>query len=483
MGKSINPSLPNAKSQHDASLPYHWIPGISTNYVPMFNIPSIYNPISSVASAVHSTHGPSSSDGVPSTSVVSIAAPSSNLNPSLPTVNSNVTSFSVDFNPLLPEHNNDSQCGGDITAAKMIVKPSLLTKKDIENKYSVEALKFFAFVHRFRSSIRNFNLDCYETIPMLQCHVSGNAKKLVDRHEFSAYKDGRDALNAIWKELFTSLGEDRHVRREIRAMLKKVGAIHSKEDVGKLKDLLHVVQLISVNMRDKYGGVSIYDDIEGQLEIANLLPHGLFCKWRTVKRKTGHTPSFKMLKEFLEEEIEDISTLEYVGTKKNNIRGVSLYTSNDQLPRVSQTADTVSKSSPNEKKHSAPSKKSIYSKSGDEPRKYIYDTYCCLHKSKNHDLFECNTFISKSSLTDVQNYIKLNKLCWNCLRPHFRRYCRFKTQCDRCQGSHLTLMYDSEFIKRKGNAENASGAATDSPEITTCLTSCKTPGTSCSKVI
>uniref|UniRef100_A0A182RZA7 CCHC-type domain-containing protein n=1 Tax=Anopheles funestus TaxID=62324 RepID=A0A182RZA7_ANOFN len=46
---------------------------------------------------------------------------------------------------------------------------------------------------------------------------------------------------------------------------------------------------------------------------------------------------------------------------------------------------------------------------------------------------------------DKKDFVKSNKLCWNCLgKGHLSRFCKSKRNCGTCGKKHHTLLHESE---------------------------------------
>ena len=327
------------------------------------------------------------------------------------------TRLSLHFNPLLPANNSVHSSVLLDSTARMLIKQQMLSKTYQSDLYKGEATKFYGFIHKFRSKIRNLGLDAYEIIEVLGANCEGKPKEIVGHFEYSAYRDGEEALDAIWKDLYNSFGLPKHVRAEIRSMIKNVGHISSKEDINHMKKLLQVCQLISVNMRHEVDSLITYDTEDGQSEIFDLFPNDLFNKWRRiVKLYEGRCPSFGRLVDFIKDVIDEVSALDHRVSRKPTTNAKSFYVQSDSRPRL-----PVNEESKKEK-------------------------YCARHKSNSHDLSECREFLSVSP-QDRAQYVQSNYLCFKCFLPHMRKFCSFIPHCEKCNGPHQTSMHDTDFIQ------------------------------------
>ena len=326
-------------------------------------------------------------------------------------------SLSSHFNPLLPINNITAPAMQQDLAARILIKQTLMSKKDHGDTYKGEAVKFYGFIHKFRSKIRNLGLDAYEIIEILGAYCEGRPKRIVDHYEYSAFRDGEEALDAIWKDLYSNFGQPRHVRAEIKIMIRKIGSITSREDVEQLKDLLQICQLISINMRYEVGSLVTFDTEDGQSEIFNLFPHTMFNKWRIiVKNSDGRYPKFDRLVSFIKDVIEEVQSLDYQGSSKKLV-AKSYYVSSERQ----HTSEEVI----------------------NQPKR---DKFCVRHKTNTHDLFECNDFLKESSKDKIE-YVHSKNLCFKCFQPHFRKTCMYNPCCQKCDGYHQTSLHDSEAVQ------------------------------------
>ena len=65
----------------------------------------------------------------------------------------------------------------------------------------------------------------------------------------------------------------------------------------------------------------------------------------------------------------------------------------------------------------------------------------CINCSEGHKLHQCDKF-KIMSYEDKQKFIKIKKLCFNCLRPgHNSKACKSKSRCQKCKKLHHTLLH------------------------------------------
>ncbi|XP_059061322.1 uncharacterized protein LOC131854209 [Achroia grisella] len=65
----------------------------------------------------------------------------------------------------------------------------------------------------------------------------------------------------------------------------------------------------------------------------------------------------------------------------------------------------------------------------------------CGKCKENHDIFSCKEFIKLDPVMRTE-YIKKERLCFNCLRPgHSVKFCRYRMRCDICNRKHHTLIH------------------------------------------
>ena len=393
--------------------------------------------------------------------------------------------LSFDFNPLLPAYLNDQRVMGDITPAKVMLKHELLARKDVSDLFSGDATKFYGFIHKFVSMVRNVGFNAYEILQILLANVSGEARTLVKRHEYSSYRNGVAALNAVWRELFNAFGRSIHIKGKIKERLAKVGQIPSKDSIGKLQDLQEICQIIDVSLRDEQGHVALYSDESGQREIYSCFPNDMYGQWRRIVRRHKGAPSFDVLFEFIKDAVEDVTTLEIRSKGKSSDKAFLTKAGASDPPNNAKCKDNASPVS-------APLGAAI-SGSTSRPSYNIQERYCFWHKTHGHDLFDCKNFKDGQLTTDDrERYIRDNKLCFRCFRPHSRRLgCNFLPKCTKpgCQGRHQTLLHNTKYIQDRlnslGQASNASSSnpAQQGTSNVVCCSSTQPGGGSYSKVL
>lgn len=82
--------------------------------------------------------------------------------------------------------------------------------------------------------------------------------------------------------------------------------------------------------------------------------------------------------------------------------------------------------------------------------------YCAFCNTEEHHLSQC-TAVSSLTKDQLTEWIKRNKRCWRCARPHQAAKCR--VTCKLCQGKHLQVLHD---VNVRSPKELASTQAVDS---------------------
>ena len=381
-----------------------------TDFMRLQTAPMIPEPL---MSSGHDQPLPSSLQNIPPTSSLA----SIPLNSNRFTRHLRPLAFNLHFNPLLPANNPPPHGVIQDGTARLLIKTQLCNGQDTTNVYKGEASKFAAFIEKLRCKISNLELDHYEIIEVIKANCEGRAKETVSLFEFSAFLNGEEALNELWKEMYSNFGHPKHVRSEINQRLRKVGDISSKENVLKLKELLQVCNLISVNMRGESDNLAIFDSEDGQSQIFNLFPPDLFNKWRRIVTPyEGNCPKFCKLLDFIRGVVREVTSLEYKGAKRPNHNVKSYYVASNE------SESNVSKYYPDCEK------------------------YCMRHNSLSHNLYDCKEFLAEHVKERV-NYIKSNRLCYRCFKPHKYGACNYVPRCEICSNRHQTSLHDSEFIQ------------------------------------
>ena len=350
--------------------------------------------------------------------------------------------YSLHNNPLLPVNNPPPPGVIQNGTARLLIKTQLCNGQDKTNVYRGEPSKFVGFIEKLRSKISNLQLDYFEIIEVVTANSEDKAKNAVSLFEFNAFRHGEDALNELWKELYSTFGHPRHISNEINQRLLKLGHIKSSEEVDKLKELLQVCNLISVNMHGETDYLMIYDSEHGQSQIFHLLPPDLFNKWRRIVAPyEGRSPKFERLVSFIKGVIKEVTAL---------TKNISPFSRLDNVPKK-------------------PFARSFYVSSSDDRNvesssKFYenYEKYCAKHDSLNHDLFDCKLFLADSIDSRVE-FIKSRRLCFRCYKPHKFGSCNYTPKCDKCSGRHQTSMHDSEYIQSMIKNINSYSASNMNP--------------------
>ena len=133
--------------------------------------------------------------------------------------------------------------------------------------------------------------------------------------------------------------------------------------------LQRICNLIKIN-KQANNSLDMFDREDGQSQIFQLFPHDVFSRWRKIYSQHGECgPPFTVLLNFIAEQVKNVSSLEYKGTKTP----------------ISTTLATSSSAD-----HQAECRQS----------KSDHEKFCFRHKSKHHELFECKEFCTNRLFTN-----------------------------------------------------------------------------------
>ncbi|XP_070071112.1 uncharacterized protein [Drosophila takahashii] len=83
----------------------------------------------------------------------------------------------------------------------------------------------------------------------------------------------------------------------------------------------------------------------------------------------------------------------------------------------------------------------------------------CIVCTQPNSIMACTQFLSME-IPDRRSFVKLHKLCFNCLsRNHVARQCTSKFRCRLCKGSHHTLVHQESQGEREPPAANSSDSS------------------------
>lgn len=75
----------------------------------------------------------------------------------------------------------------------------------------------------------------------------------------------------------------------------------------------------------------------------------------------------------------------------------------------------------------------------------------CPYCEEEHWLNQCESF-RKMSKREAVEWIKANRRCWRCARPHKAAECTLKKKCSHCQSTHLDVLHE---VNHRDKAEPA----------------------------
>ncbi|XP_057695896.1 uncharacterized protein LOC130918045 [Corythoichthys intestinalis] len=90
--------------------------------------------------------------------------------------------------------------------------------------------------------------------------------------------------------------------------------------------------------------------------------------------------------------------------------------------------------------------------------------YCPFCENDEHFLSQCSevTKLSKERLTE---WIKANKRCWRCARPHQAAQCDLKKPCGLCQGKHLEVLHEVNVRRSQPSSSEDGWQRTPATEV------------------
>ena len=100
----------------------------------------------------------------------------------------------------------------------------------------------------------------------------------------------------------------------------------------------------------------------------------------------------------------------------------------------------------------------------------------CLFCDGDYWIDQCPSFLDLS-VHDRNNYVKTNKLCFNCLKPHMIKFCKSKFSCKKCHKRHHTLLHIDTSASMRNNVhvqvhtEKCNDSADTTPTLTNTCTS------------
>ena len=301
------------------------------------------------------------------------------------------------------------------------------------------------FIANFTHNVANKCTDDSIRLNYLIEHCQGDAKSLIEDCvllENGGYKTAKDLLE-------TEYGQKTDIAADYLSFLKSGEEIKGT-DVDGLTKLSQEMAKCSVTLKE----IKYEHDLHAQTtlnSIVDRLPSYMRSKWvdkANEYRKKDVIPSFDTLREFISDRARALRS----SHGKHYIESLS----SNSAKNVKSTQQ--SKPSVKKEKHSTTTlatqsaTTAPVTHTGGITQQAGKKKECAKCKKDDHHISTCESF-SKASLTERTNFVRDNKLCFNCLNPgHQIVYCRNSKRCATCKKKHHILLHDDNYQKRESPA-------------------------------
>ena len=258
--------------------------------------------------------------------------------------------------------------------------------------FSGEFLDWLSFKDLFQASVINVDgLSNVEKLNILKLHVNGEASELIKTIQTT------DAnFEFAWNTLEEHYTNVRRLVSVYISNLLDIPAVTS-ESASHLKTLLsHTCNALS-SLKQLKRSVEHWDDLLVVMTVRKL-DKSSQREWESQMCKEKMPPTFKVLKEFLEQRIIMLESL-----------------------------------------HVQPN--STFKKPAISARVHIASTNTCALCNQDHFLQRCDLFRAKTP-ADREAFVRQKELCLNCLGYHKSPMCRSENKCRTCNEKHNTLLHE-----------------------------------------
>ncbi|XP_072934871.1 uncharacterized protein [Epargyreus clarus] len=277
----------------------------------------------------------------------------------------------------------------------------------------------------FTALVHNTNLSNVQKLHYLKTSVSGEAEMLLRHIQILDY----NYLQA-WELLKGRFGNKKMILNAILKRLFGQKRVTNQTSI-QIKNILDTTAECINNLINLKINTDSWDPIIIFLVSQKLDPESL-KDWEEFiyKNQSDELPTWDMLKGFLEAKFR---TLELVAP-------TSVYT-RDKI----QTQKLFHTTTETGKHHAA-----------------VTTQHTCSYCQNNHHIFQCKDF-SKLPVEQRQDFVKTQRLCYNCLIPNHNAFkCKQTTSCRICKRKHHSLLHHSRDVK-----ETSQPAVSIEPCITT----------------
>ncbi|XP_034951554.1 uncharacterized protein [Chelonus insularis] len=253
--------------------------------------------------------------------------------------------------------------------------------------------------------ISNASISLVEKLQYLKISLTGPAAQFIKNISLTS-----ENFQKAWDSLTSFYENDRLLVQSAVASLFAIKAM-TKESASELEQLYSSTLQAYRTLETLNRPIHSWDDILVHLTV-NRLDANLVRSWENYLGASKRPPTWDQLESFLKTKMVSLQSFEKIPKKLSG-------TNNSRQHHF--------------KSHHSTSQESI----GNSFSSKQQTCPCC---SKPHPLTKCSQYASKT-IKQRQEFIKSKKLCYNCLKYHFRSNCNSSHRCLKCGRKHHTSLH------------------------------------------
>ena len=285
-----------------------------------------------------------------------------------------------------------------------------------------DPIKYADWRASFNTLIDSKNIPATEKIFYLKRYVGGPAKKTIEGYFLL---NTESAYYTAWSVLDERYGNPFTVAKAFREKLHLWPKISSKDSSGlrEFADFLKGCESAMSHVK----GLEILNDCHENQKILCKLPDWLTSRWNRkvveIEEFSGGFPNFNQFVDFITKEAKIAC---------NPVTSLQALKNSDSTSVQPRTASRTNKANT---MTIGTSEQSVNN------RNDFKKLFCVLCKKEGHNLHKCKIFSGKT-LTEKQQFVQQNNLCFGCLKKgHRSKDCRRKSICEKCRGRHPSVLH------------------------------------------
>ena len=325
---------------------------------------------------------------------------------------------------------------------------AILTSSEIEPFDGKDITQYNFFILSFERAIEQRCIDPIDKYYSLLKYTKGQANELVKSCSGLDPKSSYDLARKTLKETY---GNEYNISNCFLEKLENWPQVENEDSEG-LEDLATFLRSC-LNMMQSMSSLNQLNSLKEICDITSKLPFDLRKQFRRLvgrEVELGNQINFKTLVDFVNMQSK-LLKLPLLGNIKNNSKKDQPKNKAQDRKKIFSTSASYATNS-NNLQHNASKK-----------------CPCCA--KSNHELNDC-IFFNKKSMSEREEFIKKNRLCFGCLLVgHSSRVCSNRLQCNRCNKNHPTCLHRTTESTNTENVHNFFQQASDEASQSTTASS------------